>query len=157
MFSSSQVMRTTALLNTTVVSVVCGHSQTTSRAVLDTGATMSLITSRLANLLKAKGNPRRSPFRALEVICRVTTLFCLNLHNAHWTFTKSLHVHAHVVESIIPDVPAQNLHSLISQSFLRDKELAVDPYVSSSRRIDILLDVAHTNLTLVLPRLQIQV
>ena len=122
MSSSYQVMRTSALLNTAVVTMICGRSRTTSRAVLDTDATMSFITSRLANLLKAKREPSSLSISGIGGDLQNNHTVCLNLHNVHGSSTKSLHVRAHVTESIVPDVPALNLHSLISQSFLQDKE-----------------------------------
>ena len=135
------------LLNTAVVSVVSGHSQTATRAVLDIEATMSLVTSRLANTLKAKRDPSLLAITGIGGGLHSDHTVCLTLYNAHNSSLKPLHVRAHVVDLIVYDAPAQDLHYLTSQPFLEDKELA-DPYFDSTRCIDLLLGVAHTNLAL---------
>ena len=83
---SIQVMRTTALLNTAVVSPVCGHNQTISEAVLDIGATMSLITSRLAYLQKAKRETSPLSISGIGRDLQSNHTVCLNYIS--WFFYK---------------------------------------------------------------------
>ena len=105
------------------------------------------VTSQLANTLKAKKDPSPLIITGIRggVHCEHTV--CLTLYNNHNSSLNPLHVRAHVVHSIVPDVPAQDLHFLILQPFLQDKELA-DPYFDPIGRIDLLLGMMPTNLCL---------
>ena len=92
---------------------------------------MLLVTSRLANTLKATRDPSQLTITGIGGGLHSDHTVCLTLYNAHNSSLKPLNVRAHVVDLIVSDVPVQDLHFLTSQPFLQDKELA-DPYFDST-------------------------
>ena len=60
--------RTTSLMETAVLKVTAGRTETIARALLDGGASLSLVTSRLATLLGAKKISLQMNTKGLEVV-----------------------------------------------------------------------------------------
>ena len=134
------------LLQIALVNISTGSQQQRTRAVLDSGAAMSLTTSRLANSLASRklssisimGVSVTSPVRSNSIVD-------LTLTAPFNPSAKPIHIQAHVVEKICSDHRDQHLDVVKELAFLRGKMLA-DPYFDHAGRFDLLLGIAHTTL-----------
>ena len=130
---STQVFPMTALVTAT-----SGCHQQRARAFLDTGATITLITSRLANSLRA---PRsRSNTNISGIAGRLTSDYTVDvkLSSAFTSSDKSIHITAHIIESIMSDSPVCDREKVKQMPFLKGLQLA-DPDLGSHGKIDLLL------------------
>ena len=129
---------------TALATVTAGRYQQKARVLLDTGATMSLITSRLANSLKARKIRSHTDITGLGGGITSSYQVEVNLGSAFRTGGETLNVVAHVVECITSDYPKQDLATIRQMPFLQGLHLA-DPEFGRSGRVDLLLGVTHCN------------
>ena len=112
--------------------------------LLDNGAGMSLITSRLANSLKARRV--RAPQQIAGLAGELTSNDALRV-NLGTTFGRggeSIDIVAQVVDCITPDYPPQDLRAIRDLPFLKDLTLA-DLGFGTSGRVDLLLGIVDSN------------
>ncbi len=91
--------------------------------VLDTGATITLITSRLANSLRA---PRsRSNTNISGIAGRLTRDYTVDvkLSSAFTSSDKSIHNTSHIIESIMSDSPVRDREEVKQMPFLKGQTL----------------------------------
>ena len=119
----------------------------TSRALLDPGATISLITSRMVHALGLPKIPHH-----LEVVGlggEETSRYCvdLQLRSAHLESDPEDHInaHCHVVDKLFPIIPCDEAKNVRSLPILQDKIPLADPDLGTPVRIDILLGTADVN------------
>ena len=109
------------------------------RAILDSGSTLTLVTSRFAKCLRAKMNPS---FISINAVGQTTpqhskSTVSLTLRSIH-NDTVSVNCQAAVVDRITCDIPGKKIVDIRSTPFLKDLELA-DPEFDCPGRIDLLL------------------
>ena len=110
-----------------------------ARAILDTGATIPLITKKLANTLKANRIPESVVF-IQGLVGRCYSPYQVQLELKSLYGNESLSINAHVVDAI-PGTPSHvSIKDLVSKPFLNDLQLA-DPDYQPNCRIDILLGI----------------
>ena len=140
----SQGPPTLTFPRTAMALVTAGPYQHTARAMMDPGSTVTLITSRLANTLKAR--KRRSTVQisgltgdtttSHEVEIGVGSMFDLE--------DNEIRVVAQVIDTITADCPVDDLGDIKSMPFLNGLKLA-DPTLGIPGRIDLLLGVTDCN------------
>ena len=131
---------------TALATVVSQYQQRKARVLLDSGSGITLITSRLAQALKAKKQRVVHNITGLNGTKCLTSKYAISctLKSALEPGGEEVHVLAHVVDKITSDYGPQDLSSIRSQPFLEGKKLA-DPEFGQSGRIDMLLSMADSN------------
>ena len=105
---------------TAVVPVTAGHCIQKARVQLDTGASLSLITSRLANTLKAKPIPcHTEEINGVGGQMTSTHQVEIELSSAFCEEGDRITVQAHVVDNFADDYPLQELEAIHSLPFSR--------------------------------------
>ena len=112
-----------------------------ARALLDTGATLSLITSKLAHQLQLPKEPCSLTFTGVTGTTNGTTSHMVSfsisdIHNRHTKF----HVQAPVVPKVTTDLPLFNAKKVRDYPHLQGLQLA-DPRFDTPGRIDIILGI----------------
>ena len=110
---------------------------------LDTGATIPLVTRKLASTLKANRIPESAVFiQGLVGRCYSPYQVQLKLNSLYGN--ESLSIKAHVVDAI-PATPSHvSMKDFISKPFLKDLQLA-DPDYQPNCKLDILLGIKQCN------------
>lgn len=135
---SAEIPRTVQAL------VVAGCRQRKVRALLDSGSTLTLITTKLANDLQARLRRCETSISGYggsgvsRFIATITIAPPDLITTEHHTFE------AHVVDRICEDLPPINTTNLKQDQFLKDLHLA-DPLMGSPGRIDLLLRLSDCN------------
>lgn len=128
---------------TALVTVTSGGVEQMARALLDTGASVSLITKDLANTLNAR-RISNSSISITGITGSSRTLYQVELTLAGDARVgcqdERVILRAHVVECIAPSTSTADVQKIISMPFLSGLLLA-DPNYTSSAAIDIILDV----------------
>ena len=112
-----------------------------ARALLDTGATLSLITSKLAHQLQLPKEPCSLTLTGVTGTTNGTTSHMVSfsisdIHNRHTKF----HVQAPVVPKVTTDLPLFNAKKVRDYPHLQGLQLA-DPRFDTPGRIDIILGI----------------
>ena len=129
---------------TALVTATAGHCIQKARAQLDTGASISLITSRLANTLKVKRIPCHTEINGVGGQMTSTHQVEVELSSAFCEEGDHIIVRAHVVNNFTDDYPLQELETIRSLPFLKGKPLA-DPEFDRSGKVDLLLGIVPCN------------
>ena len=129
---------------TALVTATAGHCIQKARAQLDTGASLSLITYRLANTLKAKPIPCHTEINGVGGQMTSTHQVEIELSSAFCEEGDRITVRAHVVDNFADDYPLQELEAIRSLPFLKGKLLA-DPEFDRSGKVDLLLGIVPCN------------
>lgn len=128
---------------TAIVRVSSGGLEQKARALLDTGATVSLITRSLANTLKAK-RISNSSISLTGVTGTGSTLYEVELTLEGDARVECederVRLRVHVVESISPSTSKADVQKILKMPFLEGLPLA-DPNYTSAAAIDLILDV----------------
>lgn len=129
---------------TAMAVVAAGRYQQRARVLLDNGAGMSLITSRLANSLKAQRV--RAPQQIAGIAGELTSndAVRISLGTSFGRGGECVDIMAQVVDCITPDYPPQDLKAIRDLPFLKDLTLA-DPGFGTSGRVDLLLGIIDSN------------
>ena len=114
--------------------ISAGERSTVGRAMFDSGAGVSIVTSRLANLLKARRISRPTQITGLAFNLNMVQLTLSSIHNSGG---ETRDVLLHVIEEEIP-VQTPDLESIRQLPFLHNKVLADWNYC---RTVDLLLSV----------------
>ena len=130
----SQGPPTLTFPRTAMALVTAGPYQHTARAMMDPGSTVTLITSRLANTLKARkcrstvqiSGLTRDTTTSHEVEIGVGSMFDLE--------DNEIRVVAQVIDTITADCPVDDLGDIQSMIFLK----LADPTLGTPGRIDLL-------------------
>ena len=124
--------------------VAAGRYQQRARVLLDNGAGMSLITTRLANSLKARR--LRAPQQISGFAGELTSNDAVRviLGTSFGGGGESINIVAQVVDCITPDYPPQDLRTIKDLPFLKNRQLA-DPDFGTSGRVDLLLGIVDAN------------
>ena len=112
----------TALLSTAITTVVNGHLQCNARALLDSGASISLMTEKVTTELKLKRHPYRLSISGVT------------------GSQDSVVIQCHVVPKFQSITPPQCPDELFKLPCIADKAPLADPYLGGS--IDLLLGIA---------------
>ena len=109
--SMQNCLTNSVLLQTALVNISTGNQQQKTRAVLDSGTAMFLITSRLANTLKASRKPSLISIMGVSGTSpvRSNSILDLTLTAPFKPSAKPIHIQAHVVEKICTDYQYQHL------------------------------------------------
>ena len=126
---------TSSLMETAVLKVTAGRTETVACALLDGGASLSLVTSRLATLLGAKKISSHMNFKGVGGSLDTSHAVELELSSAYDREGESVTIHCQVVDHIT-DVPVQGILEASQIPLLHGKQLA-DPGRGS--RIDLLI------------------
>ena len=108
---------TTSLMETAVLKVTAGRTETVARALLDGGASLSLVTSRFATLLGAKISSHMN-IKGVGGSLDTSHAVELELSSAYDREGESVTIHCQVVDHIT-DVPVQRILEVLykPQSF----------------------------------------
>lgn len=132
---------------TAIVRVKAGGLVQRARAQLDTGASISLITRRLANILHARRIPD-SAVNLTGIRGLLTTMYQVEitlLGDPELGYQdEQATLRAHVVETIPSSSPLADVSKIWKLPFLDGLQLA-DPSYTSNARIDLLIDVGSFN------------
>ena len=137
---------TSSLLETAVVKASVDRRETLTRALLDGGATLTLVTCKLATTLGAKKIPSRVEIKGVDGSLISDHVVELTLSSAYKKDGEQVTLDCHVVDHI-DDVSANGLSEVSQMPFLRGKQLA-DPGRGS--HLDLLIgmtDIPHCYLT----------
>ncbi len=120
--------------------------QCKARVLMDSGSGITLITSRLAQSLKAKKHHLVHEITGLNGTKCLTSKYVVNLilSSASVVEGDEVAIQAHVVNQITSDYGPQDLSAIRALPFLEGKQLA-DPEFGHSGRIDLLLSIADSN------------
>ena len=134
---------TLSLARTVLTLVISDEQRRRARAILDTGATIPLITKQLSNTLRAtRVSNSATVIQGLSGHCYSPYKVNLTLKSLY--SEEFLTVKAHVVDEI-PAIPSHiNMQDLCSKPFLKDLQLA-DPDYKPGSKIDILLGIQQCN------------
>ena len=134
---------TLSLARTVLTLVISDEQRRRARAILDTGATIPLITKQLSNTLRVTRVPNSATvIQGLSGHCYSPYKVNLTLKSLY--SEEFLTVKAHVVDEI-PVIPSHiNMQDLCSKPFLKDLQLA-DPDYKPGSKIDILLGFQQCN------------
>ncbi len=134
-------MPATALSTVSVLGRKCK-----ARVLMDAGSGITLISSRLAQSLKAKKQHRIHEITGLNGTKCVTSKYVVNctLSSARETGGEEVSIQAHVVNQITSDYGPQDLSGIRALPFLEGKQLA-DPEFGQSGQINLLLSIADSN------------
>ena len=130
----------TSLLMTCQVAVESdGGRVQYGRAVLDSGSTLTLVTSRFAKSLRAKMNPSFISINAVEqtTLQHSKSIVSLSLRSIHNDMV-SVNCQAAVVDRITCDIPEKKIVDIRSTPVLKNLELA-DPEFDCPGRIYLML------------------
>ena len=122
---------TTSLMETAVLK----RTETIARALLDGGASLSLVMSRLATLLGAKKISSQMNIKGVGGSLDTSHAVELELSSAYDRGGESVTIHCQVVDHVT-DVPVQGILEASQMPFLHGKQLA-DP--GRGNQIDLLL------------------
>ena len=130
---------------TALVTVSVPGRQCKARVLMDPGSGITLITSRLAQSLKAKKHRLVHEITGLNGTKCLTSKYVVNftLSSACDTGGEEIAIQAHVVNQITSDYGPQDLSGIRALPFLEGKQFA-DPEFGHSGRID-LLSIADSN------------
>ena len=133
-----------SLARTALVLVSSDGQRRRARAILDTGATIPLVTRKLASTLKANRIPESAVFiYGLVRQCYSPCHIRLKLNSLYGN--KSLSIKAHVVVDAIPAIPSHvSMKDLISKPFLKELHFA-DPDNQPNCELDNLLGIKQCN------------
>ena len=139
--TSFAYMPTTALATVSVPGRQCK-----ARVLMDSGSGITLITSRLAQSLKAKKHRLVHEITGLNGTKCLTSKYVVNftLSSACDTGGEEIAIQAHVVNQITSDYGPQDLSRIRALPFLEGKQFA-DPEFGHSGHIDLLLSIADSN------------
>ena len=129
---------------TVLATVTAGSRSQKARAQLDSGATITLVTSKLAQALKARPIPCHTEITGVGGGKTSSHQVDLELSSALAPGGDSIQVRAHVVDHITDGYHPQELEGVKRMSFLKGLQLA-DPEFDHSGKIDILLGIAACN------------
>ena len=129
---------------TVLATVTAGSRSQKARAQLDSGATISLVTSKLAQALKARPIPCHTEITGVGGGKTSSHQVDLELSSALAPGGDNIQVRAHVVDHITDGYHPQDLEGVKRMSFLKGLQLA-DPEFDRSGKIDILLGIAACN------------
>ena len=139
--TSFAYMPTTALATVSVPGRQC-----MATVLMDSGSVITLITSRLAQSLKAKNHRLVHEITGLNGTKCLTSKYVVNftLSSACDTGGDEIAIQAHVLNQITSDYGPQDLSRIRALPFLEGK-LFADPEFGHSGRIDLLLSIADSN------------
>ena len=123
-----------------LTTVTAGSRSQKARAQLDSGATISLVTSKLAQALKARPIPCHTEITGVRGGKTSSHQVDLELSSALAMGGDNIQVRAHVVDHITDGYHPQDLEGVKRMSFLKGLRL-VDPEFDCSGKIDILLGI----------------
>ena len=130
--------KSTLLMTCQVIAEVNGRQQR-ARALVDTGSTISLVTSRLANSLRVRKNAETTTITGIE-----STQAPTSHHSTDIILRSAVNgqviVHAAVLSTITTDLPTQHLPAVRKLPFLKELDLA-DPQFDRPGRIDLFLGI----------------
>ena len=132
------------LLQTALMDVSTEWKETRTRVVLDSGAAMSLITSKLANTLKARRQKSNIYIAGLGGSTPSNSIVTVTLTSSVNPTAPPLYIQAHVVHHICNGHRAQNLDAVCQLDFLQGKTLA-DPYFGKAGKVDLLIGIKYSN------------
>lgn len=107
---------------------------------MDTGSTVTLITTKLANSLRARKRKSSMIVHGLFGVSNMKHEVEVNLGAVHGQEEQDVPVTAQVIDTITTPCPANQLMDVKSMSFLQELQLA-DPHFDSPGPIDVLLGV----------------
>ena len=136
--------RTVIIPRTALATVTAGPYSQKARAQLDPGTTITLVTTRLAQALKAKPIPCHTDITGVGGDKTSRCQVDLRLSSAFSPGGESIQVRAHVVEHITDGYHPQDLEEIRRMPFLKGLQL-VDPEFDRSGRIDVLLGIVACN------------
>ena len=133
-----------AILSTALVNVSSEGYMKSTRLLMDSGASISLITSSLAQELQAKLSPCEISISGVggEAVSKHVTN--VTLSSAFHDDGDSITVQCHVVEKLVETLPCCNLSSIHQLPCLEGKQMA-DPGFGKTSKIEILLGVGDCN------------
>ena len=114
------------------------------RVVLDTGAVMSLIMSKLATTLRARRQKSNIYIAGLGSSTPSNSIVTVALTSSVNPTAPQLHIPAHVVDHICNGHRAQNLDAVCQLGFLQGKTLA-DPYFGKAGKVVLLIGIKFSN------------
>ena len=135
---------TVIIPRTALATVTAGPYSQKARVQLDPGATITLVTSRLAQALRAKPIPCHTDITGVGGDKTSRCQVDLKLSSAFSPGGESIRVRAHVVDHITDGYHPQDLDEIRRMPFLKGLQLA-DPEFDRSGRIDILLGIVACN------------
>ena len=110
------------LSETAMMTISAGERSTVGRAMFDSGARMSIVTSRLANILKARRISRPTQITGLASSFNSKYVVQLTLSSTHNSGGETRDVLLHVIEEEIP-VQTPHLESIRQLPFLHNNSL----------------------------------
>ena len=130
----------TAIIQTCQVVLETGGRTYAARAMLDSGSTLSFITSKVATTLKAKKTPFVTSVTGLGETHAATSRFrtTLTLKSVAYEKEPPIEIHPALVTSITGNTPSSSIRPTPGDNFIQGLKLA-DPSFNSPGRIDLLL------------------
>ena len=130
----------TYLLMTCTATIEVRGCKQKARALIDPGATFSLVTNRLVNSLNAKKIPAMTEIAGISQTPVPCSKFqvVLDLCSTFYANESRLQIQAAIVDVITGELPEKNLPDIRSMQFLQGLQLA-DPQFHRPGRIDLLL------------------
>lgn len=130
---------------TAVITVHNGAIQQRARAIMDTGADVTLITTRLANSIQAKKIKCQSTISGVTGELPIKYKVKLKLGSIYPELEDTLLTEAYVLDKLAVDLPPRDLSELKQDPSFKGLLLA-DPDVGQGGRVDILLGVEECSL-----------
>ena len=139
-----KTLNESTILSTALVNVSSERYMKPTRLLMDSGASISLITSSLAQELQAKLSPCEISISGVggETVSKLVTN--VTLSSAFHDDGDSITVQYHVVEKLVETLPCCNIDELVSihqLPCLEGKQLADPPGFGKTSKIEILLGV----------------
>ncbi len=135
--SESMKDRPIAFLATCLATVSAGGRIQKARALMDSGSTLSFVTTRLVQRLKAKKIRKSTSFTGISQTSVPTSRYQVDLDLIPNSDQSNISVRAIVLDRISGDLPGFPLHGVREQPFLQGKKLA-DPLFDQPGSIDLL-------------------
>ena len=129
-----------SLIQTVWADVSSERIKLKTRALVDSVATVSVITSQLAHSQKAKRHASDSNIEGIGGPLGSNHTVELTLSSPHGYSDQAVAIEAHIVDRICNDTKEQFADHIKQMKFLEGKQLA-DPYLGQAGRVDLLLSI----------------